>query len=106
MKSLHPSDDERDLEILTGTATGTKDPPDKHELAEMLEKNDATGPPATKQLAEITDKRLGKYLAKVFIWRKYLAPEKIKLLTERYLTPENCVKLLPVRANPEIYRIS
>lgn len=78
--SIYPSDDERDLEILTGTATGSNNPPDESEhkflteLADMLDKNEATGPPVTKQLAEVTDKR----------WGNHLTPEKIKLLAERY----------------------
>ncbi len=59
----------------------------------MLEKNESSGPPVTKQLADITDKR----------WGKHLPPEKIKLLMGRYETPENCSELLPVRVNPEIW---
>ncbi len=97
--SLHPSDDEEDLELLTGTATAHNDPPDGNEheflseLADMLEKNESSETPVTKQLADITDKR----------WGKHLPPEKIKLLMGRYETPENCSELLPVRVNPEIW---
>ncbi len=97
--SLHPSDDEKGLELLTGTATAHNNPPDGNEheflseLADMLEKNENSGPPVTKQLADITDKR----------WGKHLPPEKIKLLMGLYETPENCSELLPVRVNPKIW---
>jgi hypothetical protein len=52
----------------------------------MLEKNESSGPPATKQLADITDKR----------WEKHLPPEKMNVLTERYETTENCSEIIPV----------
>ena len=34
---------------------------------------------------------------------KELTPEKIKLLTEHYLIPENCSELYATRVNPEIW---
>ena len=65
------------------------------ELDESLDQKEAIGPPVQKQLAEITNKR----------WGQNLTPERVKMLNERYSTPANCTNMIPIKVNPEIWKL-
>ena len=94
--SVHVQDDDDNVSVLLQDgATNDKTSTDETltNLGEMLEDVEATGDDITPKLATIADNR----------WNKKLAPEKLKLIQEKYKRPANCTTVCSLTVNPEIW---
>ena len=94
--SVHVQDDDDNVSLLfNGAKTDHADSPDEtlKNLAEMLEENEATCKDIIPCLATIAENR----------WNKKLAPEKLKLIHDKYKRPSNCPTVCQMTVNPEIF---
>ena len=63
------------------------------DIESILDSSEATGENLQPKLAEIANKR----------WGRKMAPDKLKELISKHLTPANCTEMIIPRVNPEIW---
>ena len=94
--SVHVQDDDDNVSLLLhGAKTDHANSPDEtlKNLAEMLEENETTCKDIIPRLATLAENR----------WNKKLAPEKLKLIHDKYKRPGNCTIMCQMTVNPEIF---
>ena len=94
--SVHVQDDDDNVSLLLhGAKTDHANSPDEtlKNLAEMLEENETTCKDIIPRLATLAENR----------WNKKLAPEKLKLIHDKYKRPGNCTTMCQMTVNPEIF---
>ena len=93
--SVHVQDDDDNVSLLLhGAKTDHANSPDEtlKNLAEMLEENETTCKDIIPRLATLAENR-----------NKKLAPEKLKLIHDKYKRPGNCTTMCQMTVNPEIF---
>ena len=94
--SVHVQDDNDNVSLLlNGAKTDHAHSPDEtlKNLAEMLEENKTTCKDIIPCLAAIAENR----------WNKKLAPEKLKLIHDKYKRLGNCTTMCQMTVNPKIF---